>query len=59
MQVNAALCLVIKPFIILLSLDVLRKFPLKLSKYSVVNLQLTHRWKRNAQFEVSIDSNLI
>lgn len=43
---------------LLLSLDLLSKFTLKLSKYSVVNPQLTHRWKRNTKSEVGIDSTL-
>lgn len=42
----------------LLSLDVLSKFTLKLSKYSVVNPQVNQRWKRSTKSEVGIDSHL-
>lgn len=42
----------------LLSLDFLSKFTLKLSNYSVVNPQVTHRWKRNTKSEVGVHSNL-
>lgn len=59
-QVNDALCPVVNPLSLFLLLDVLSKFSLKLSKYSVVNPQLTNRWKRNlnTNSEVGVESNL-